>query len=46
MIAGLQAAFIMFHNKAVDYVRDRDRHQSSEDVFEKARRLTTCTTSG
>ncbi len=41
MIAGLQAAFIMFHNKAVDYVRDRDRHQSSEDVFEKARQLTT-----
>ena len=41
MIAGLQAACIMFHNKAVDYVRDRDGHQSSEDVFEKARQLTT-----
>ena len=41
MIAGLQAAFILFHNKAVDHVRDRDRRLSSEEVFEQARRLTT-----
>jgi hypothetical protein len=41
MIAGLQAAFILFHNKAVDHVQDRDRHLSSEEVFERARRLTT-----
>jgi Animal haem peroxidase len=41
MIAGLQAAFILFHNKAVDHVQDRDRHLSSEEVFEQARRLTT-----
>jgi Animal haem peroxidase len=41
MIAGLQAAFILFHNKAVDHVQDRDRHLSSEEVYEQARRLTT-----
>ena len=41
MIAGLQAAFILFHNKAVDRVQHRDRHLSSEEVFERARRLTT-----
>jgi Animal haem peroxidase len=41
MIAGLQAAFILFHNRAVDHVQDRDRHLSSEEVFERARRLTT-----
>jgi hypothetical protein len=41
MIAGLQAAFILFHNKAVDHVRDRDRRLSSEEVFEQARQLTT-----
>jgi hypothetical protein len=40
MIAGLQAAFIMFHNHAVDVVRDDDRGLSSEEVFERARRLT------
>jgi hypothetical protein len=41
MIAGLQAAFIKFHNHAVDHVRERDRRLSSEEVFEKARQLTT-----
>ena len=41
MIAGLQAAIILFHNRAVDLVRDRDRHLSSEEVFERARQLTT-----
>ena len=40
MIAGLQAAVIMFHNKCVDLV-NRDRRLSSEEVFEKARQLTT-----
>ena len=39
MIAGLQAAFIMFHNKAVDLVAG-DRRDSSE-VYRKARQLTT-----
>jgi hypothetical protein len=40
MIAGLQAAVILFHNNAVDVVA-RDRRLSSEEVFEKARDLTT-----
>ncbi len=40
MIAGLQAAFILFHNKAVDLVA-RDRRGSAEEVFRKARQLTT-----
>jgi hypothetical protein len=40
MIAGLQAAFILFHNHAVDLVA-RDRRLSSAEVFEKARQLTT-----
>jgi len=40
IIAGLQAAIIMFHNQAVDLV-SRDRGLSSEEVFEKARQLTT-----
>ena len=40
MIAGLQAAVIMFHNKAVDLVA-RGRRDSSEEVYRKARRLTT-----
>jgi hypothetical protein len=39
MIAGLQAAFILAHNKAVDIYRDR--RLSSEEVFEKARQLVT-----
>jgi Animal haem peroxidase len=39
MISGLQAAFIKFHNHAVDVVRDR--RDSDDEVFEKARRLTT-----
>jgi hypothetical protein len=41
MISGLQAAFIMFHNHAVDVIRDENRRLDSEEVFEKARRLTT-----
>jgi hypothetical protein len=41
MISGLQAAFIMFHNHAVDVVKDDNRRLSSEEVFEKARQLTT-----
>jgi hypothetical protein len=50
MIAGLQAAVILFHNQAVDFVR-RDgtdqsltefrRREPDADVFEEARRLTT-----
>jgi hypothetical protein len=40
ILAGLQAAVIMFHNAAVDLVA-RDRHASSDEVFRKARQLTT-----
>jgi hypothetical protein len=41
MISGLQASFILFHNHAVDVVRDQDHHLSSDEVFEQARQLTT-----
>jgi hypothetical protein len=44
MISGLQAAFIKFHNRAVDYVRSYSspyRRLDREDVFDEARRLTT-----
>jgi hypothetical protein len=40
MIAGLQAAFIMFHNKTVDLAA-RDRRDSSDEIYRKARQLTT-----
>src|SRR3954463_209989 len=40
MIAGLHAAFLLFHNRAVDYVKDRARRLDDEDVFEHAQRLT------
>ena len=40
VIAGLQAAFILFHNRAVDLVR-RNRLLGPDQVFERARRLTT-----
>jgi hypothetical protein len=39
MIQGLQAAFILFHNNAVDLV-SRHRDDESEEVFENANRLT------
>jgi hypothetical protein len=50
VIAGLHAAFILFHNRAVDHVRRNGtdpafpewRHQEpAQDVFQEARRLTT-----
>jgi hypothetical protein len=41
MIAGLQAAFYLFHNHAVDDVRRRRPRLDSDDVFSEARRLTT-----
>jgi hypothetical protein len=41
MISGLQAAFIMFHNKAVDRVRASNSRLDARDVFRIARRLTT-----
>ncbi|MGH9336753.1 MAG: peroxidase family protein, partial [Vicinamibacteria bacterium] len=41
MIAGLQAAFLKFHNNAVDLVRDSYRRLDAEEVYWKARQLTT-----
>jgi Animal haem peroxidase len=41
MISGLQAAFILHHNKCVDLMRERDRRLGSEEVYERARQLTT-----
>jgi Animal haem peroxidase len=39
IIAGLQCAFILFHNNAVDWARDHDYRGGS--TFHQARRLTT-----
>ncbi len=41
MLAGLHAAFILFHNKTVDRVRADDRRATFRQVFREARRLTT-----
>lgn len=41
MISGLQAAFILAHNNAVDLVSRDNRGLDSEEVFEKARQLVT-----
>jgi hypothetical protein len=41
MIAGLHAAVLLFHNKAVDDVTKRHPRMDSDDVFREARRLTT-----
>ena len=41
IIAGLHAAFLLFHNNAVELVRAEKPSLSSEDVFDEARRLTT-----
>src|SRR4030095_10703813 len=40
MISGLQAAFILFHNNAVDLVKYEHRGASSEEVYEEANQLT------
>jgi hypothetical protein len=49
MIAGLHAAFLLFHNKAVDLIASNDvmlvdtrsRQEEPDEVFHRARRLTT-----
>jgi hypothetical protein len=41
MIAGLHAAFLLFHNNAVDWVAADNRRASTSEVFRQARRLTT-----
>ena len=40
IIAGLHAAFLLFHNQAVDYVTQRHPRWDSEEVFDEAQRLT------
>jgi heme peroxidase len=40
MLAGLHVAFLLFHNRAVDYVKARNRRMDDDDVFQEARRLT------
>jgi hypothetical protein len=40
IIAGLHCAFLLFHNHAVDYVREHGRLTEAMDVFAQARRLT------
>lgn len=41
IIAGLQIAFLLFHNAMVDRVRINEPEWSPEEVFDEARRLTT-----
>jgi hypothetical protein len=41
MLAGLHAAFLLFHNNAVDHVRSSNTSNSNDAVFAEARRLTT-----
>jgi Animal haem peroxidase len=41
ILAGLHAAFLLFHNRAVDLVRSDHPTWIVEDVFDEARRLTT-----
>jgi heme peroxidase len=40
ILAGLHAAFLMFHNEAVDYVAARNRRASTDEIFRDAQRLT------
>jgi hypothetical protein len=41
ILAGLHAAFLLFHNNAVDLMAERRRRASPDEVFRRARRLTT-----
>jgi heme peroxidase len=41
IIAGLHSAFLLFHNRAVDYVRAKGHLNEPSSVFAEARRLTT-----
>lgn len=41
IISGLHAAFLLFHNRAVDYVRAERPSISNDEAFAAARRLTT-----
>lgn len=39
IIAGLHAAFLIFHNNAVDLIRSQNQSISNDNAFRKARRL-------
>jgi hypothetical protein len=39
ILAGLHAAFLLFHNEAVDYVAARNRRWSTDEIFREAQRL-------
>jgi len=41
MLAGLHAAFLLFHNRAVDRVRSENSSITNNEAFSQARRLTT-----
>ena len=41
VLAGLHAAFLLFHNKAVDLMGEHDHRASPGEVFRQARQLTT-----
>jgi len=41
VISGLQAAFLLFHNRVVDLVREEHPDWETDDVFQAARQLTT-----
>jgi len=41
MIAGLQAAFYLFHNRAVDLVKKRHPRWDDDDIYREAKHLTT-----
>jgi hypothetical protein len=41
MIAGLHAAILLFHNRAVDLVAAEHRRDEPQEIFQRARRLTT-----
>jgi hypothetical protein len=40
MLAGLHAAVLLFHNKAVDHVKARNPSGDDDEVFQEAQRLT------
>jgi hypothetical protein len=41
VIAGLHAAFLLFHNKAVDLIEEHNHRAPPDEVFRQARQLTT-----
>jgi hypothetical protein len=41
LISGLQVAFLRFHNEAVDLITAHDRQETPDEVFRRARRLST-----